>query len=264
MNIPIHILDSFTDRVFSGNPAAVCPLEAWLPDDLMQRIAMENNLSETAFLVKEGDDYRVRWFTPGVEVDLCGHATLASAAVLFEELGHPDDTVRFQSRSGLLQVSREAEGGYTLNLPADPPKKAESVPPGILEGLGVAEGEVWRGRDDYLVLLDTEDRVRNLRPDFRVLSGVPSRGVVATATGTNSDFASRCFYPQTGIDEDPVTGSAHCLLTSFWSLKTGKTAFKAVQLSARGGGMECTLAGDRVHLKGKVAFYLKGEISVPE
>lgn len=262
MKIPIYVIDSFTDSVFTGNPAAVCPLEEWLPDGLMQRIAMENNLSETAFFVKEGEDHRVRWFTPGVEVDLCGHATLASAAVLFEQLGHPSDTVRFHSRSGILKVTKSPDGGYTLDLPADPPKKAESVPPGVLEGLGVAEGEVWRGRDDYLVLLDSEDRVRNLRPDFRVLSGVPARGVVATAPGKKSDFASRCFYPQTGVDEDPVTGSAHCLLTSFWSSKTGINAFKAVQLSARGGGMECRLEGDRVHLQGKAALYLKGEISV--
>ena len=262
MKIPIYVLDSFSDCVFKGNPAAVCPLDEWLPDDLMQRIAMENNLSETAFFVKEGDDHRVRWFTPGLEVDLCGHATLASAAVLFRELHHPGEMVRFHSRSGILEVTRNADGGYTLDLPSDPPKKVESVPPGIFEGLGVAQGEVWRGRDDYLILLDTEDRVRNLRPDFRTLSGVPSRGVVATATGSNCDFVSRCFYPQTGIDEDPVTGSAHCLLTSFWSAKTGITEFKALQLSARGGAMECTLAGNRVHLKGKVAFYLKGEISV--
>ena len=262
MKIPIYVLDSFSDTVFKGNPAAVCPLGEWLPDDLMQRIAMENNLSETAFFVKEGDDHRVRWFTPGTEVDLCGHATLASAAVLFRELHHPGDKVRFHSRSGILEVTRDADGDYTLDLPADPPQKAESVPPGILEGLCVAEGEVWRGRDDYLVLLDSEDRVRNLRPDFRVLSGVPARGVVATATGASSDFVSRCFYPQTGIDEDPVTGSAHCLLTSFWSAKTGRTSFNAVQLSARGGAMECVLAGDRVHLKGKATLYMKGEIFV--
>jgi PhzF family phenazine biosynthesis protein len=262
MNIPIFVLDSFTDSVFSGNPAAVCPLEEWLPDGLMQQIAMENNLSETAFFVKEDGGYRVRWFTPGVEVDLCGHATLASAAVLFEKMGHPEAMVGFHSRSGLLRVTRNPEGGYTLDLPADPPKKVESVPPGIMEGLGVAEGEVWRGRDDYLVLLDTEERVRKLKPDFRVLSGVPARGVVATAKGSKSDFASRCFYPQTGVDEDPVTGSAHCLLTSFWSAKTGRTSFKAVQLSSRGGAMECSLSHDRVHLMGQVAFYLQGEISV--
>ena len=263
MNIPIFVLDSFTDRVFSGNPAAVCPLDQWLSDDLMQRIAMENNLSETAFFVKESDGYRIRWFTPGVEVDLCGHATLAAAAVLFENMGHPDERVGFHSRSGLLQVTRNPEARYyTLDLPADPPARTESVPPGILEGLGVAEGEVWRGRDDYLVLLDSEERVRNLKPDFRVLNSVPARGVVATAKGSQSDFASRCFYPQCGIDEDPVTGSAHCLLTSFWSGKTGRSSFHAIQLSPRGGAIECTLSDGRVHLKGQVAFYLKGEISV--
>ena len=262
MKIPIHVLDAFSDSLFKGNPAAVCPLGEWLPDDLMQRIAMENNLSETAFFVKEGNDQRIRWFTPSVEVDLCGHATLASAAVLFEELSHAGDTVRFHSRSGILQVERNPEGGYTLDLPADPPKKAESIPPGILEGLRVAEAEVWRGRDDYLVLLDTEDRVRNLKPDFLVLGTVPARGVVATATGSESDFVSRCFYPQCGIDEDPVTGSAHCLLTSFWSAKTGRDRFKALQLSRRGGAMQTWLAGDRVHLTGRVTHYLKGEITV--
>ena len=259
MTIPVYQADAFTKEPFRGNPAAVCPLEQWLPDDLMQKIAMENNLAETAFIVPYEDGYRIRWFTPTVEVALCGHATLASAHIFFNHLSHPGDTIRFFSQSGWLTVSREAHGKLTLDFPADPAQPCD-VPEGLFEALDIHPSNVFRGRFDYLVEVRSEEEVMNMKPDFKALSAIRSRGVIVTARGSRYDFVSRCFYPQTGVDEDPVTGSAHCLLTTYWNGKTGKDHFHALQASARGGEMTCRLRGDRVLMTGDAVTVLKGEI----
>ncbi|MEL6638888.1 MAG: PhzF family phenazine biosynthesis protein, partial [Bacteroidota bacterium] len=241
------------------NPAAVCPLPAWIPDDLMQNIAAENNLAETAFFVPEGAHFHLRWFTPAVEVDLCGHATLATAHVLFQHLDHPDPILHFQTRSGLLQVKREAEG-YAMDFPAD--QLASLAPPPILrqalEGLHIKS--CFRGRDDYLVEVATQAEVEALQPHFRILQSLDSRGVIVTAPGRQVDFVSRCFYSPAGIDEDPVTGSAHTSLTPFWAAQLGREELVGQQLSTRGGTVLCVLRGDRVILSGRAQTYLVGEI----
>jgi PhzF family phenazine biosynthesis protein len=263
MTIPVYQADAFTDKVFRGNPAAVCPLPSWLPEEMMQQVAMENNLAETAFIVPEGEDYHIRWFTPTVEVALCGHATLASAHVYYDQLGYDRNAIRFNSKSGWLTVERKAPGHYTLDFPADPPARETGPVPGVFEGLGLAPRALWKGKSDYLVELDNEEAVATLKPDFRILATVPSRGVLVTARGNDADFVSRCFFPQSGIDEDPVTGSAHCLLTAYWKEKTGKASFKAIQLSARRGWLDCSMEGDRVLMSGQAALFLKGEIYLP-
>lgn len=279
----IYQVDAFAKEVFRGNPAAVVPLQEWLPDELMQRIAMENNLAETAFFAPENSGtpsgitavsavaakvsaaaaptYLIRWFTPTTEVALCGHATLASAQVLFEWLGHQGDLIRFDTlRSGMLEVSKgPVSGQYTLNFPAGPPQPAEPVPL-LFEALGVRAGPLLKGPFDYLVVLDDEDAIAALNPDFRKLAGVPGRGVVVTAPGKTSDFVSRCFFPQSGIDEDPVTGSAHTMLVPYWAERLGKKQLSAIQLSARRGWLDCRLDGDRVYMSGYAKTFLKGEI----
>jgi PhzF family phenazine biosynthesis protein len=259
MTISVYQADAFTHEPFKGNPAAVCPLKEWLPDALMQQIAMENNLAETAFIVPYEDGYWIRWFTPTVEVALCGHATLASAHIYFRELNHPGPTIRFFSQSGWLTVTREADGKLTLDFPADTAMPAEE-PDGLFEALGLHPSNVFRGKFDYLVEVRSEDEVRNLNPDFKTLSAIPSRGVIVTAKGNRYDFVSRCFFPQTGIDEDPVTGSAHCLLTTYWNQKTGRDHFHALQASARSGEMTCRLKEHRVLMTGEAVTVLKGEI----
>jgi len=260
----IYQVDAFAKEVFRGNPAAVVPLQEWLPDQLMQRIAMENNLAETAFFVPEGGGaptYLIRWFTPTTEVALCGHATLASAQVLFEWLGYEGDLIRFNTlRSGMLEVSRgPAPGQYTLNFPAGPPQAAEQVPL-VFEGLGISPRPLLKGPFDYLVVLDDEDAIAALKPDFRKLAGTPGRGVVVTAPGKTSDFVSRCFFPQSGIDEDPVTGSAHTMLVPYWAERLGKQQLSAIQLSERRGWLDCRLDGDRVYMSGYAKTFLRGEI----
>ncbi|HEX6914150.1 MAG TPA: PhzF family phenazine biosynthesis protein [Chitinophagaceae bacterium] len=254
----IYQVDAFADQLFAGNPAAVCPLDKWLPDDIMQKLAMENNLAETAFFVKQGEgSYHIRWFTPTVEVDLCGHATLASAYVLFNERGETVDTIRFQSKSGELIVTRNGDM-ITLDFPANFPEET-SVPAGLMEGLNITSGKVYRAAWDYMVLLDSQQAVEQLDPDFLTLGKVESRGVIVTAKGDDTDFVSRCFYPQSGINEDPVTGSAHTITTAFWSRQTGKTKLSARQLSKRGGYLDCELRGDRVLMSGKARLYMRGE-----
>jgi PhzF family phenazine biosynthesis protein len=260
--IPIYQVDAFTDNVFEGNPAAVCPLQAWLPEDLMQKIAMENNLAETAFIVAYEDAWQIRWFTPAVEVALCGHATLAAAHCFYEQLGYDKNEIRFFSKSGWLTVSRKANGQLTLDFPADHAAEVSDIPEAVFEGLGIKPSRVYKGKFDYLVELDNEASITALKPDFRKLSSLDSRGILATAKGDHSDFVSRCFFPQSGIDEDPVTGSAHCLLTTYWHDKTGKNVFSAIQLSARKGSMECELKGERVLMTGSAKTYLKGEIYI--
>ena len=258
-SIPIYQIDAFATTQFKGNPAAVCPLDSWLPASTMQAIAAENNLSETAFFVPGGEaDFELRWFTPAIEVDLCGHATLAAAHCLFAHRGFYNNSVTFSSKSGLLTVSRE-DGEYMLDFPAD---NIESVvaPRVLKEGLGVNPLEVLMGRDDFLVVLGAEQDIVNLNPDFRLLREVRSRGVIVTAPGETTDFVSRCFYPNAGVDEDPVTGSAHTTMTPYWAERLSKQELTARQLSERGGDLRCTMLGERVALTGTAVTYLEGKI----
>ena len=254
--IPLYVVDAFTREVFAGNPAAVCPLEEWLPDALMQSIAMENNLSETAFFVREGERYRLRWFTPAVEVNLCGHATLASAFVIFNYLDASAAAVTFDSLSGPLRVTREG-GRITLDFPALRAAPADA-PPGLFEGLRARPREVLRSKTDYLAVFDSEEEVRRLAPDFSALAAVEAQGVIATAPGRESDCASRYFAPRAGIPEDPVTGAAHCTLTPFWAERLGRREITARQVSRRGGELFCADAGDRVKISGHAARYSEG------
>lgn len=248
-------MDAFSDSLFSGNPAAVCPLDEWLPDELMQQIASENNLAETAFFVRQEDGYQIRWFTPLVEVDLCGHATLASAHVLFNHLNFPGDRIRFDSKSGPLYVSRSQEM-ITLDFPVAAFDRT-GPPDGLSDALGVKITEVYQSTD-YLVLLNSEDEVRDAHPDFSRLALIPARGIIITAPGESADFVSRFFAPAVGINEDPVTGSAHTFLVPFWSQRLGKTELTAKQISARGGVLYCKLRGDRVEISGRAVTYLEG------
>jgi PhzF family phenazine biosynthesis protein len=262
MNLPVYIVDAFTDKLFGGNPAAVCPLHEWLPDKLMQCLATENNLSETAFIIEEDDHYRIRWFTPSTEVKLCGHATLASAHIFYTELNHAKSEVWFESLSGLLKVSKKGLDIYTLDFPATWPEETKDVPDGMFEGLGVDEAPVFKTSFDYMVVLPNERLIENLKPDFVTLAKVKARGVIVTAGGNEVDFVSRCFYPQSGINEDPVTGSAHTIMVPYWAKQLGKTNLKAVQLSKRRGYLDCELKNDRVLMSGNAVTYLRGEYSI--
>ncbi len=261
MKIDIFQIDAFATKPFTGNPAAVCPLERWLDDDLLLRIAAENNLSETAFFVKEGSGYRLRWFTPTTEVDLCGHATLATAFVMSRELGISANPLVFQTRSGELQVTG-ADSTFTLNFPAQPPK-ACATPPTLLSALGTSAVEVTRS-EDYVVLVESEAIVRDLRPNLHALKQIPSRGFIVTAPGSKFDFVSRWFGPNVGVDEDPVTGSAHCALAPYWGARLGKRSLRAAQLSARGGELLCELEGERVLITGSAVKYMSGTIELPD
>jgi len=255
VRIPLYQVDAFASSVFRGNPAAICPLESWLPDATLQAIAAENNLPETAFFVREGDGYRLRWFTPTVEVELCGHATLASGFVVLEA----DGAVTFATRSGALIVTRRGDA-LTLDLPALPALPM-APPPTLIEGLGIAPRETLRA-SNWLCLLDDEAAVRAVKPDFATLATLHPHGVIVTARGNTVDFVSRFFGPSFGIPEDPVTGSAHCTLTPYWSARLGKKTLAAQQVSARGGELTCEDRGARVALTGHCALYLKGEIRV--
>lgn len=262
MEIPLYQVDAFAPRQFSGNPAAVCPLQFWLPAQRMQAIAAENNLAETAFLVREGERWGLRWFTPAQEVDLCGHATLASAYVLFEDLKIGGNRVVFDTRSGELTVAR-AEDRLVLNFPSLP---AGRVTPHerLIEGLGTQPLEILGIGNFYLVVYRSEEEVRTLAPNFEVLALLDRFGVIVTAKGDSADFVSRFFAPAAGIPEDPVTGSAHCCLTPYWAKRLGKRAMYARQLSARGGELWVEDAGDRVRIAGKVIPYLRGAISLAD
>jgi len=257
--LPIYQVDAFASEVFAGNPAAVCPLEAWLPDAVMQSIAAENNLSETAFFVKQGEGYDLRWFTPAVEVDLCGHATLASAYVIAKHLAPDLDRVVFQSRSGPLAVTREGEL-FTLDLPAKAPEPID-VDPDFAEALDATPLELWRA-DKNMAVLENEAAVRAVEPDFAKLAVLPGDGVIVTAPGDDCDFVSRYFAPQAGIPEDPVTGSAHCVLTPYWARRLDKQKLSARQISARGGVLMVEDRGKRVLVAGRVAPYLEGRIRI--
>lgn len=263
MKLRLFQVDAFTDTVFKGNPAAVCPLDAWLPDEILQALAMENNLSETAFYVPAGPNtYDLRWFTPGVEVDLCGHATLATAFVLKTEFG-VQGTLTFNTRSGPLRVTPE-EGRFTMEFPCQPPVACDP-PRVLLEGLGLKEGRGIDGifaAEDYLVVLETEGMVRQITPDYAKFAGLKLRGIIVTAPGTDHDFVSRWFGIGVGVDEDPVTGSAHTTLTPYWASRLGKDRLSACQVSARSGELDCELGrGDlegRVLIRGQAVKVMEG------
>ena len=261
MKLRLYQLDAFTNKLFAGNPAAVVPLEAWISDELMQQIAAENNLAETAFYVPTEQGFHIRWFTPTLEVDLCGHATLATAHVIFSIENYAESEISFESKSGPLKVTRQ-DDWLTLDFPADTYQVAVA-PPALSESLkSLASFDVYKGKSDYLVVVENEEQVRNLKPDIFILSTVPTRGIMVTAPGDEVDFVSRFFAPQSGIDEDPVTGSAHTTLIPFWAEKLGKKTMTAKQLSARGGYLRCELADDRTLISGQAKLYLTGEISV--
>jgi len=259
MKIPIYQVDAFTSKLFRGNPAAVCPLTEWIDPGLMQSIAAENNLSETAFFVKKNDFYELRWFTPEIEVDLCGHATLATGHVLFNHLGYAEKEIRFETKSGRLTVKR-SDDLISLNFPANPPVKIDT-PDNLTEGLGKKPIEVYKSRD-YLALFEGETDVLSIQPEFGILRKLDCLGIIITSRGDTSDFVSRFFAPSAGIDEDPVTGSAHTTLVPYWAKKLNKTKFHAFQISKRGGELFCQLTGDRVLISGKAKTYLKGEIEI--
>ncbi len=260
MKIKIYQIDAFADKIFSGNPAAVCPLDNWLPDETLQNIAMENNLAETAFYVNEKEGLRIRWFTPTVEVDLCGHATLATAFVLFHHENYDGDKIVFNSRSGPLTVEKTGDV-LTLNFPVDKLVEVAALP--VLEqGLGIKPTKTFKGKTDYMLVFEREEQIKNMNPDFKLIGTVEARGIIVTAKGNTVDFVSRFFGPQSGMDEDPVTGSAHTSLSPYWAKVLNKTEFTALQLSKRQGKLKCKLLGDRVEISGTAKSFLTGTIFI--
>ena len=258
--IPLYQVDAFTDRAFGGNPAAVCPLTEWLPDDVMQSIAMENSLSETAFFVPEGNGFRLRWFTPTDEVVLCGHATLATAYVLFEKLGYQEDTINFiTQKSGVLQVKRDGDM-IVMNFPSLPAKETEA-PAGLVEAMGGIEPVAFLRAVKNMVVLKDEAAVRAVVPDLEYIKHMDGYGLIVTAPGDDTDCVCRYFGPQAGIDEDPVTGSAHCTLVPYWADILGKTDIHSRQVSARSGDVYCKLKGDRVEMAGHARLVIEGAFS---
>lgn len=258
---PLFVVDAFAEKPFTGNPAAVCLLEQWPSDAWLRNVAAEMNLSETAFLVPDGKRFALRWLTPAIEVELCGHATLASARVLWDqERVAPDQSIEFSTRSGILSA-RQHGRKIELNFPLQP--QIETAPPaGLLEALGVAAAYVGKNVD-YLIEVQNEATLRAITPDFRLLANVECRGVIVTArsTGEPYDFVSRFFAPGTGIDEDPVTGSAHCTLAHYWQQRLGKSAFRAYQASQRGGSVDVVVEGDRVLLRGSAVIVTRGHLA---
>jgi PhzF family phenazine biosynthesis protein len=261
MQIPIYQVDAFSDKVFGGNPAAVCPLSSWLADDILQKIAQENNLAETAFFVPTEKGFHLRWFTPELEIDLCGHATLATAHVLFTCLGYAANQILFQSKSEELIVSRQGDL-LTLDFPTREPLPT-MLPQEILEAIGVAPQEVLKARD-YVLVYENEEVIQKIAPNAALLQKVDlgTGGVIVTAKGNTVDFVSRFFTPQASLFEDPVTGSAHCSLIPFWAKRLGKNTLHAYQISARKGELFCELLGERVKISGKCVLYLEGRIWV--
>jgi PhzF family phenazine biosynthesis protein len=260
MIVSIYQVDAFTDTLFRGNPAAVVPLTEWLPVPLMQKIASETNLADTAFFMPIGDDYELRWFTPELEIDLCGHATLATAHILFTLLGYEREVIHFHTlKAGTLTVHRNGDK-YMLDFPSRAPEASE-VPSGLIEAIGGKPAEILRSRD-YFLVYNTEAEVRALKPDFNSLRKIESIGFIATAPGENSDFVSRFFAPATGTNEDPVTGSAHCSLIPYWAERLRKENLHAYQISSRVGELWCQHKDDRVLISGKAVTFMKGEIYV--
>jgi len=261
MKIPLYQVDAFASEVFEGNPAAVCPLQDWIPDKQMQQIAMENNLSETAFFVEQEDGFRLRWFTPTTEVDLCGHATLASAHVIFNHLGYSHPEIQFESNSGILKVAKEHDR-LVMDFPSADLQEAST--PDILEqAVGHPANEVYKDTD-YLYLLENEQQVRDLEPDIPMLAEANARGIIVTAPSDEYDFVSRFFAPSAGVDEDPVTGSAHTMLAPYWSDRLDKQQVTGRQVSARGGIVYCSVSddGNRVNISGHALTFLEGKIKL--
>jgi PhzF family phenazine biosynthesis protein len=260
MKLKVYIANAFSDKKFGGNPAAVVPLKEWLSDSLMQQIAAQNNLAETAYFVQQANDYSIRWFTPTVEVDLCGHATLASAHVLYRHLNYAGSQLVFHSKSGPLRVTRK-DDKITLNFPANMPEEI-SDDGTIANSIGKKPKVVFKSRFDYMVVLDSQSDIESLNPDLSLVKKLPARGLIVTSKGNETDFVSRCFYPQSGIDEDPVTGSAHTVMVPYWAGEMGKNKLSAIQLSARRGYIDCELSNDRVLMSGHAHTYLEGDFYI--
>lgn len=261
MKIPLFQVDAFTDKVFRGNPAAVCPMDKWPRDVLMQSIAAENNVPETAFFVGGKGKFKLRWFTPLQEVDLCGHATLAAAWVIFNFMDKKLANVSFSTKSGTLHVSKAGKDLLAMDFPSRPPEACDP-PKGLADMLGAEPKEVWASRD-YMCVFESEKEVRALRPDMARLRQLDKLGVIVTAPGDEVDFVSRFFAPKVGIPEDPVTGSAHCTLVPYWAEKLGKEQLHAQQVSRRGGELFCMPRGERVAIAGRAVLYLRGAVDVP-
>ena len=262
MRLVVYQVDAFTNKVFGGNPAAIIPLQSWLDDGIMQKIAMENNLSETAFFVKQEEGYHIRWFTPSLEIDLCGHATLASAYIIKTFLEPHVQELTFTTQKAGILKTHSKDGMYTLDFPARMPVTTKA-PPALLDSLGITTAiEILKSRD-YFVVLPNEEAVQNMEPDFNLMKEL-NAGVIITAKGRSADIVSRFFYPAAGIDEDPVTGSAHCNLIPYWSEKLGTTKIYAKQLSKRGGDLWCEYKGDRVLMSGHCVLFMTGEISIEQ
>jgi len=262
MKIPLFQIDAFTEKVFRGNPACVCPVDKWPKDLLMQSMALENNVPETAFFSGGAGKYKLRWFTPLQEVDLCGHATLASAWVIFNVMEKKRDHISFDTKSGLLHVTRADKDLMAMDFPARPAERVLDPPPELLDGLGMLPREVWASRD-YMCVYENEGQVRALRPDMALLTKLDKLGVIVTSRGQTADFVSRFFAPKAGIPEDPVTGSSHCTLIPYWAERLGKQELHALQISRRGGELFCMPRGDRVAIAGRCVLYLKGAVEVP-
>ncbi|TKC06610.1 PhzF family phenazine biosynthesis protein [Pedobacter polaris] len=261
MKLPIYQVDAFTDQLFGGNPAAIVPLKEWLSAPQMQKIAVENNLAETAFFIPQGDHFELRWFTPELEIDLCGHATLATAHILFTALNYDKDVIHFHTlKAGTLSVTRNGDL-YTLDFPSRPAISC-AIPQGLIEAIGGKMPIEILSSRDHMLVYETEADVLALKPDFAALAKIDMMGVIVTAKGDKSDFVSRFFIPAAGINEDPVTGSAHCNLIPYWAEKLGKNNLHAFQVSARRGELWCELKGDRVLMSGKAVTYLIGEIYI--
>jgi PhzF family phenazine biosynthesis protein len=259
MELTLYQIDAFADKPFEGNPAAICPLDSWLPDETLQAIAEENNLAETAYFVPKGKGFHIRWFTPLHEVKLCGHATLASAYVLFDLLNYKQERIEFESRSGQLIVYRE-DDWYVMDFPSQPPIQC-SIPDEIIGGLGKTPIDLLES-EDYMAVFENEADILSIDPDFGPLKKLKLRGVIVTAPGKEVDFVSRFFAPKLGINEDPVTGSAHCELTPYWANRINKNRLTARQLSKRGGELVCELRNDRIFIYGKAVKYLEGRINI--
>lgn len=259
---PIYQVDAFTDVLFGGNPAAVCPLQSWLPTTTMQQLAMENNLSETAFFVQKENVFEIRWFTPEMEIDLAGHPTLAAACVIFNVLKTAKHTIHFESKSGRLMVEKK-NTLLVMNFPSRMPVKTEQIPEGLLHGFNIAPLEVWKSRD-FLLIYPDENTILSLVPNFNQLNTVDTLGVIVSAEGKQSDFVSRFFVPNSVIGEDPVTGSAHATLIPYWHRVLGKNQMLAKQISKRGGNLWCEMLNDRVTIAGNAILYMKGEYYLSE